>query len=431
VCCNQWTEDGGDLRVAGRVSKRVVAAVTALGIAIGMSACAPEPERIDIGVDQADGALPADLTTQMQTLTETAMTSIGASGAIVSVSVPWSGEWTAGLGTSGKGGPKVDPSMTFKAVNVTRPMTCDLLYALVEKGTVKLDDSVTKWLDSYPAQGNVTLGELCDSTSGLHGYLNAIVTRVRATPERVWNPRELIAYGLGQPTAFEPGARFSESDTGYVLLGTALERAAGKPLDELYDEYVFDPLGMTSSAVPLGVGGGDRLKGSYLDTGEDGNPDCSAPLDMTDLTSSVGSSAAGAVSTVSDLSTYVRALAVGARPYDTDARFADARPVSAEQPTWFTAKGGAYQGGSLVGQYGSLPGYMVAAFADRETGMSVVVVLNDSRASSNVARLLAWQLAALASKAPAADGRTAPEIGLPWTVESLGDELAGYAICGE
>ena len=112
-------------------------------------------------------------------------------------------------------------------------------------------------------------------------------------------------------------------------------------------------------------------------------------------------------------------------------RLAGARPVADSQPTWFTAKGGTYQGDSLVGQYGSLPGYMVAAFADRETGMSVVVVLNDSRASSNVARLLAWQLAALASKAPAADGRTAPELGLPWTVESLGEELAGYAICGE
>ena len=63
--------------------------------------------------------------------------------------------------------------------------------------------------------------------------------------------------------------------------------------------------------------------------------------------------------------------------------------------------------------------------------MSVVVVLNDSRASANVARLLAWQLAALASKAPAADGRTAPEIGLPWTADSLSSQLDGYAICGE
>lgn len=409
----------------------MVAAVTALGLAIGLGACSPEPARIDIGVDQVDGALPSDLTDQMQTLTETAMTAVGASGAIVSVSVPWSGQWVAGVGTSGEGGPKVDPAMTFKAANVTRAMTCDVLYALVDEDTVALDDSIAEYVDSYPAESDITLGELCDSTSGLRGYLGAIFDRVRATPDRVWNPRELIAYGLGQPREFEPGARFADSDTGYVLLGVVLERAAAKPLSELFDEYVFEPLGMGSSALPVGVGGGDRLKGGILLNGADRKVDCSTAQDMTDLTSSIGSAAAGAVSTVADLSMYVRALAVGARPYDVEARFDDARPTGDGQPTWFTADGGAYQAGSLVGQYGSLPGYMVAAFADRETGMSVVVVLNDSRASADVSRLLAWQLAALASKAPAADGRTAPEIGLPWTAESLAGQIAELAPCGE
>lgn len=417
--------------MAGRVSRRVVAGLTALGLAIGLSACTSEPELLSIDVDQVDAALPAELTDQMQALVETAVTSVGASGAIVSVSVPWAGEWVAGVGTSGAEGPAVDPAMTFKAVNVTRSMTCDVLYALVDNGTVALGDSIADYIDSYPGESDISLGQLCDSTSGLRGYFGSIRSRVLVTPERIWNPRELIAYGTGQPRAFDPGARFADSDTGYVLLGIVLERAAGKPLDELFDEYVFEPLGMSSSALPTGAGGGDRLFGGNLATGDDGKPDCSAPRDMTDLTSSVAAAAGGAVSSVGDLATYVRALAVGARPYDTEQRFEEARPVGDDQPTWFTADGGTYQAASLVGQYGSLPGYMVAAFADRETGMSVVVVLNDSRASSDVARLLNWQLAALASKAPAADGRTAPELGLPWTVESLGEQLAGYAICGE
>ncbi|MDQ1125844.1 D-alanyl-D-alanine carboxypeptidase [Microbacterium sp. SORGH_AS 505] len=416
--------------MAGRVSRRVVAAVTALGLAIGLGACAPQPERIDIGVDQVDGALPADLTEQMQSLTETAMTSIGASGAIVSVSVPWSGEWVAGLGTSGPGGPEVDPSMTFKSANVTRAMTCDLLYALVEKGTVGLDDTVGDWLDSYPGQAGITLGDLCDSTSGLAGYLGRVFPRVIAAPERVWNPRELVAYGIAQRATAAPGAEFRDSDTGYVLLGLVLERAGGESLSDLYNEYVFEPLGMSSSAYPTGAGGGDRLKGAYIANGKDRKPDCSAPIDVTEVTSSVGAASGGVVSTVGDLSTYVRALAVGARSYDADTRYADPRPANSEQPAWFTADGGTYQAGSLVGQFGSLPGYMVAAFADRTTGMSVVVVLNESRASSNAVRVLAWQLAALASKAPAADGRTAPEMGLPWTAESLAPELARYATCG-
>ena len=146
------------------------------------------------------------------------------------------------------------------------------------------------------------------------------------------------------------------------------------------------------------------------------------------MVGSAGGAAAGGVSDVDDLATYARALAAGARSYDTEGRFADARTLRS-QPSWFTADGGAFQAGSLVGQYGSIPGYLTAAFADRETGLAVVVVLNNSRASAALVRTLAWQLAAVASKAPAAEGRTAPESGLPWTAESLAGTISETAVC--
>jgi D-alanyl-D-alanine carboxypeptidase len=69
------------------------------------------------------------------------------------------------------------------------------------------------------------------------------------------------------------------------------------------------------------------------------------------------------------------------------------------------------------------------AFADRETGLTVVAVLNNSRASAEAIRVLGWQLAAIASKAPAASGETAPPSGLPWTAEQLDGDLASVAIC--
>ena len=130
-----------------------------------------------------------------------------------------------------------------------------------------------------------------------------------------------------------------------------------------------------------------------------------------------------------DLGRYTQALATGARPYDTDARFENPMPAAADAPSWFTAKGGTYQAGSLVGQYGSIPGYLTAAFADRNTGMTVVTVLNNSRASNTLVRSLAWQLAAIASKLPAAPGETAPDAGLPWTAEDMGAQVAAAAVC--
>ena len=126
---------------------------------------------------------------------------------------------------------------------------------------------------------------------------------------------------------------------------------------------------------------------------------------------------------------YAQALATGALLPAGNDRFAAPVPVGGDQPTWFTAAGGAFQAGSLVGQYGSAPGYLVGAFADPTTGMSIAVVLNNSGGNKTTGAWLAWELAAIASKAPAAQGQTAPQAGLPWTAEQMRDNIAGNAIC--
>ncbi len=147
------------------------------------------------------------------------------------------------------------------------------------------------------------------------------------------------------------------------------------------------------------------------------------------MSSSYGGAAAGAVTSIGDLGRYAQALATKALlPADSD-RFAAPVPVGPDQPSWFTAAGGTFQAGSLIGQFGWTPGYMTAAFADPQTGMSVAVVLNNSGGNKLTGAWLAWELAAIASKAPAAQGQTLPEAGLPWTAEQMRDSIAQNAIC--
>ncbi|MDJ1114187.1 serine hydrolase domain-containing protein [Microbacterium dauci] len=409
--------------------RRAIAGVAAAALAVGLAACAPAAEVIDLGIDQVDAALPDDVRAQLQAATETAMSATGSPGAIVGVYAPWAGEWVAGLGTTSPEGSAVSADMTIRATAATRSMTCDVLYALVENGTVGVDDAVSEWTDSYPNVKDITLGQLCDGTSGIGEYTDSILARVLATPERVWTAGELAAYGLSKERAFDAGTQFAPSDTGYVLLGIVLERVTGMSLPQLYTKYVFEPLGMSNSRYGATALTDHALGGFYSVRSDDGSLNCASPRDLTALSPSVGAGATGVESTVEDLAIYARALASSARPYDTEDRFADARPAGANQPSWFTADGGAFQAGTLIGQHGSMPGAMTAVYADRETGLAVVVSLSNSRASSAVVRLLAWQLAAIASKAPAADGRTAPESGLPWTAESLAGQIGDLAIC--
>lgn len=402
--------------------RRVAALAGAAVVAVALAACAPQASvSLDVPA-QVAADLPADTQTQLQAAVDRAVAASGSTGAIVGVWAPWAGTWRTGAGSV-----KPSASWSFKAGAVTRPMTCDVLYGLAADGVVKLDDSITAYVPGLPGLDAVTLGELCDSTSGIPSYMPAVSGRLFANPERVWNPRELASYGVAASPGAQPGTSFADSDTGYVLLGIALEHASRRTAAQLLEKYVFAPAGMTASALPADAS--VQLAGKYSGNTADGAVACAEPTDMTDLSPSAGYTASGVTSDLDDLGRYAQALATGARSYDTDARFASVLPAAADAPSWFTAAGGAYQAGSLIGQYGSIPGYLTAAFADRNTGMTVVVVLNNSRASDTLVRSLAWQLAAIASKAPAASGQTAPEAGLPWTADDMGAQVTAAAVC--
>lgn len=405
-----------------------------LALTLALSACAAaSPAVIDLP-PQVDGGLPEDTTTQLQDAVTFAMNASGASGAIVGVWAPWSGSWVTGLGTQNVGGGgDVSTKMQFRAARETRPMTCDVLYALEAKGTVSGSDSVTEYVAGVSDLDEITLDQLCDGTSGIGSYTPVLLSQWLTNPNREWDARELASYGLGQERS-EPGTAYTGSDAGYLLLGLALERASGQTASQLLDEYVFRPLALDATMLPTDAaakpsGEAPALAGHHSLRDAAGVMNCTEPLDITKISSSIGFTDSGVVTDIHDLGRYAQALAAGAlTPPDAD-RFADPLPAYSGAPSWFTAAGGALQAGTLIGQSGAVPGYSTAAFADPETGLTVAVVLNNSAGGEGPATNLAWELAAIASKAAAATGETAPEAGLPWTAQQYHDATAAAAIC--
>lgn len=415
---------------------RAVAVISgALALVLALAGCAEDAHVQIDAPTQVEAALPDATVQQLQAAVTAAMTATGSSGAIVGVWAPWSGTWVAGLGTQTPGGSDPVPvDASFRAAAVTRAMTCDALFRVAAEGTLGLDDSVTDWVAGVPDLSTVTLRQLCDSTSGLGSYTSVLQGQWLGNPTRVWNPRELASFGLGQPRSAEPGATWRESDAGYILLGLALERATGKSAAQVLEDYVFDPLDLDATALPGGTAAKPSttdvaLEGYYSLRDANGAVNCAAPLDITMLSASTGFTDSGVVTDIADLGRYAQALAAGALlPSDAD-RLATARAPFDGAPSWYTTGGGVYRAGSLVGQYGAVPGYMTAAFADPASGMTVAVVLNNSAAGAGVIAALAWQLAAIVSKAPAAAGEVAPAAGLPWTPDQFGGQVAGAAIC--
>lgn len=416
-------------RVAG-----VVAAATAF--ALVLTGCSADTSVEIDAPPQAEGSFSGDMVAEFEAAVDQALLASGASGAIIGVWAPWSGTWVEGIGTqSPEDSTPVTTDMQFRIGALTRPMTCDVLYGVAADGLVSLDDTVNAYVAGVPDLANVTLEQLCESTSGVGSYTSQLAGEFASNPDRVWNPRELASYGLGKERTTEPGAAYVSSDAGYVLLGLALERATSKSAATLIEEYVTEPLGLEATSLPASSpavpGPGTALRGNLAVENEEGVLDCTVPLDVSELSSSIGFTNSGVVSDITDLGRYAQALATNAlTPAEfAEGRFAEPLPLSSKSASWYTTRGGALQAGSLIGYQGSIAGYSTAAYSDPETGLTVAVALNSSLGGESPARNLAWELAALASKAPAASGETAPELGFPWTPEQYREANAALVVC--
>ncbi|AMG82937.1 MULTISPECIES: serine hydrolase [Microbacterium] len=408
------------------------AAATAAVLGLVLTGCSSEETFSYTPPEQVDATLPDETVAALQGAVDNAIAASGASGAIVGVWVPWSGTWVAATGTQSKAdGGELSTDMSFRIADVTRLMTCDVLYALADEGTVELDAKVPEYVSGVADMDDITLLDLCNGTSGAGSSEKTVKAAWKNTPDRVWAPLELAGYGLGR-TRVAPHTTFRDSDAGYLLLGLALERASGMSARELIAEYVTEPLELAETSLPPAAAAppsdGPVLEGHYMNKGE-GGYDCAAPVDITTLSSSTGFTDSGAVSTITDLGRYIQAEATQAlRTKDDPDRFATPLPVAEDAPTWYQATGGAYIAGSMIGQHGWTPGYATAAYSDPTTGFTVAVVLNDSTAGAVFAQQLSWELAAIASKAPAASGETAPEFGLPFTAEQYHAATAEAAL---
>ncbi|MFD9357156.1 serine hydrolase domain-containing protein [Streptomyces sp. NPDC060031] len=156
---------------------------------------------------------------------------------------------TTALGASMTGVP-AEPSMHFRTGSVAIVYMGTVLLQLVEQGKASLDDPVSRWLPDLPHGSEITLRMLGSSTSGLHDYVTdpAFLAELEAAPFRTWTPAEVIGIATRQPLLYEPGTNWSYSHANFALLGAALEKISGLPLERLLTERVLKPLGLSQTS---------------------------------------------------------------------------------------------------------------------------------------------------------------------------------------
>jgi len=418
--------------IAGRMRKAVTASLVGIAV-VALAACTQTADATSKLPQQVSGSLESSVSQQLDDAVTAAMKRTGASGAIVGVWAPWAGSWTLAKGTTTpKGSTKVSTSMSFRIGANTKSMTCTVLLALADSGKVALNDLAAKYLPRMVGLGSITLAQLCESTSGLGDYQPGLASQFVNNPTRQWVPMELASDGLAESATGSPGEKYAASDTGYILLGMALQAATGRSWSDLYNQYVWQPLGMKNTSLPdpatLNLPS-PHVNGYATAVDAAGAPQCGTTMDETELSSSMGWTAGGVVSTLSDLKTYAQALAAGTLvSSDSSKRQWSTHPLSADAPTWEGYGMGVVTLGPMRGYSGDIPGFLTSMMSDPTSGLTVVVMLNNSTVGSSYAQLLGMQLASIASKASAKTGK-APVIALPWSQKQAEQGMASNAIC--
>ncbi len=144
-----------------------------------------------------------------------------------------------------------DEETPYDLASLTKPLATALVAVLLERsGTIDPDAPVRGLLPEWSSSpyGDATITDLAAHRSGLPAWRPLYLDASSA--------EGYLARIAVEPPAAPPGTTLY-SDLGYLSLGVALERAAGEPLDRLFDRCVARPLGLRRTGF---AGGTERFR---------------------------------------------------------------------------------------------------------------------------------------------------------------------------
>jgi len=141
------------------------------------------------------------------------------------------------------------PQTRFEIGSITKQFTSLLVLQFVGDGQIKLDGRLSDYLPYYRKDTGqrVTLHHLLTHTSGIPNFIEAPGFLEGPDSRRHYSVKEFVQSHCSGDLKFEPGTRFSYSNSGYFLLGAVLEQVSKKTYEGLLSERIFGPLKMKDS----------------------------------------------------------------------------------------------------------------------------------------------------------------------------------------
>lgn len=143
-----------------------------------------------------------------------------------------------------------DADAIFLLASITKTMTAAGVMVLEDRGELRLSDRAMKFIPEFSEgeRKDITIEQLLTHTSGLPDQLeNNTELRSQHAPLA-----EFVRGAIRTPLLFAPGTKYHYQSMGILLAAEIVERLAKTKLPNFLAKEVFEPLGMSRTALGLG-----------------------------------------------------------------------------------------------------------------------------------------------------------------------------------
>lgn len=184
---------------------------------------------------------------RLDDIVEGAIADTGVPGIAVAVVYRDEVLYARGFGVREVGRPDpVDTDTVFQLASVSKPIASTIVAAVVGQGRIAWDEPVRRYIPAFDlsapyVSANVTLSDLLSHRSGLYTSAGDLL-------EDLGYDRSYILARLDQQPLDAFRSSYNYSNFGYTAGAEAAAVAAGSSWEELADEQLFGPLGMTRTS---------------------------------------------------------------------------------------------------------------------------------------------------------------------------------------
>ena len=157
-----------------------------------------------------------------------------------------------------------DAQSLFRIASISKLYIATSVAKLANDGVLSLDDTLADLLPDLAGRienaEQITLRMMVQHRSGMPNFTDSGGWDWFTSWTDINEALELV---LDQPADFEPDARYSYSNTNYLLIGRILDNALGYSHHQYIDEEILAPLGLTNTYSLLSQVAYDNVMSGY------------------------------------------------------------------------------------------------------------------------------------------------------------------------